>query len=98
MLKQSKWRVLSKFKSKFSHSSWSKKSDIDMLAIYEKATGKQGKHTPGGFIAQCPFPDHQDRTPSFVMYQDDQSYYCFGCNKSGSASWFKREMERTYGL
>lgn len=69
-----------------------------MVAVYENTFGRQTQRTPGGFIAQCPFPDHEDRTPSFVMYQDTQSYYCFGCHKSGSASWFKREMEKIYGL
>ena len=93
---RSKWLVRSKFQSNRS-SKWDNRAEINMVAIYEKTTNKQAKHTPGGFIAQCPFPDHEDRTPSFVMYQDDQSYYCFGCQKSGSASWFKHEMEKIYG-
>lgn len=98
MLKSNtKWTIRSGFKSRYS-SKWSKQDSIDMVAIYEKAVSKQARRTPGGFIAQCPFPDHEDRTPSFVMYQDDQSYYCFGCKKSGTASWFKREMEKIYGI
>jgi len=68
-----------------------------MIAIYEKSLNKQPRRTGGGWIGVCPFPDHQDRTPSFVMYPDTNSYFCFGCNKSGKASWFKREMERIYG-
>lgn len=27
---------------------------------------------------RCPFPEHNDSTPSFVIY-DDIRYYCFGC-------------------
>lgn len=94
---KSRWLVKSKFQSKYG-SGFNKQPEIDMVAVYEKAFGRQARPTPGGFIAQCPFPDHEDRTPSFVMYQDTQSYYCFGCNKSGSAKWFKREMEKIYGL
>lgn len=94
----SKWKIQSRFKSKFAPKKWNKSDAIDMVAIYEKKVGKPTKRTPGGYIACCPFPDHEDRTPSFVMYQDDQSYYCFGCNKSGTASWFKREMEKIYGV
>lgn len=31
----------------------------------------------------CPFPDHNDGTPSFMVYPDG-SYRCFGCDKWGS--------------
>jgi len=29
----------------------------------------------------CPF--HNERTPSFVVYQNDNRYHCFGCGKGG---------------
>lgn len=32
---------------------------------------------------RCPFPGHDDNTPSFRA-QEDGSYKCYGCNKSGS--------------
>lgn len=67
-----------------------------MIAIYERVTNKQPKRTGRGWIGVCPFPDHQDNTPSFVIYPDTQSYHCFGCEKNGKASWFKREMDRIY--
>lgn len=31
---------------------------------------------------QCPFPDHDDRSPSFSLF-DDNGYKCYGCGKSG---------------
>ena len=31
----------------------------------------------------CPFPNHQDKTPSFRA-KEDGSYKCYGCDKSGS--------------
>lgn len=31
----------------------------------------------------CPF--HSERTPSFYIYTDTNSFYCFGCQKSGNS-------------
>ncbi len=39
----------------------------------------------------CPF--HSERTPSFCVYPDTASFYCFGCHKGGDAITFVREME-----
>ena len=41
--------------------------------------------------ALCPF--HSEKTPSFVVYDDNQSYYCFGCNSGGDAITFIMEVE-----
>lgn len=30
----------------------------------------------------CPYPDHDDRSPSFVVY-DDNRFTCFGCGRKG---------------
>ncbi|MBQ7217587.1 MAG: DNA primase [Synergistaceae bacterium] len=34
-----------------------------------------------GFMGLCPF--HNEDTPSFYVYTDSQSYYCFGCKAAG---------------
>ena len=34
----------------------------------------------------CPF--HSEKTPSFYVYPDTQSFYCFGCQTSGDAVGF----------
>lgn len=34
----------------------------------------------------CPF--HNERTPSFVVFPETQSYYCFGCGEAGDAATF----------
>lgn len=39
----------------------------------------------------CPF--HSEKTPSFVVYDDNQSYYCFGCSSGGDAITFIMEAE-----
>jgi DNA primase len=31
----------------------------------------------------CPFPNHNDSTPSFLLDQDN-GYHCFGCGKHGN--------------
>ncbi len=39
----------------------------------------------------CPF--HSEKTPSFTVYTDTQSYYCFGCGAGGDVVNFIRRME-----
>lgn len=34
--------------------------------------------------ARCPLPDHRDTTPSFQIYPNQNSWYCFGCFHGGS--------------
>src|SRR5215211_2798923 len=33
--------------------------------------------------ARCPLPDHPDKSPSFVVYLDTNSWHCFGCGRGG---------------
>lgn len=44
------------------------------------------------FIGSCPF--HDDRTPSFVVYPDDQHFHCFGCQAHGDALDFVMRIEK----
>ena len=43
-------------------------------------------HTMTGL---CPF--HNEKTPSFVVYPDTQSFYCFGCGAAGDVIGFVRK-------
>ncbi len=43
------------------------------------------------FKGLCPF--HQEKTPSFFVFPDRQSYHCFGCGKSGDVISFQMETE-----
>lgn len=33
--------------------------------------------------ARCPIPDHEDRTPSFFVYPESSSWWCYGCSRGG---------------
>jgi len=39
----------------------------------------------------CPF--HSEKTPSFTVYPQDNSFYCFGCGVGGNAVTFIRQIE-----
>ncbi len=43
------------------------------------------------FRALCPF--HQEKTPSFYVSPDKQTFYCFGCQRGGSVIQFVQEYE-----
>ncbi|MBM4253771.1 MAG: DNA primase, partial [Deltaproteobacteria bacterium] len=47
------------------------------------------ENSGGRLKGLCPF--HNEKSPSFVLYGD--SFYCFGCKKSGDAITFVRETE-----
>jgi len=40
----------------------------------------------------CPF--HSEKTPSFTVFPDTASYYCFGCQSGGDVITFIRNIER----
>lgn len=40
----------------------------------------------------CPF--HSEKTPSFTVFPDTSSYYCFGCQSGGDVITFIRNIER----
>ena len=41
---------------------------------------------------KCPFPEHQDDTPSFFVNEATTQYYCFGCGRSGNLITFLDEL------
>jgi DNA primase len=43
------------------------------------------------FKGLCPF--HNEKTPSFVVFPDSQSYHCFGCGKSGDIFSFVMDTD-----
>ena len=49
------------------------------------------KHRGRTAVGLCPF--HSEKTPSFTVYPETQSYYCFGCAAGGDAVTFLRQIE-----
>jgi DNA primase len=38
-----------------------------------------------GVSSRCPFDDHDDKTPSFTIFDKNNRWQCFGCGKRGGA-------------
>lgn len=67
------------------------KKDISLVSIVE-AAGVELTHTGSKYRGLCPL--HDERTPSFFVFQDNR-FKCFGCGESGDAIDFTQKM---YGL
>src|SRR5262249_28365927 len=62
-------------------------TDIVALISEHVALKRVGRR----FQGLCPF--HTEKTPSFSVNPELGAYFCFGCNKSGDAITFLREIE-----
>lgn len=65
-----------------------RRNDIESLISNYVALKRAGSTLKG----LCPF--HSEKTPSFVVYPPDNSFYCFGCGIGGDAVTFVKQMER----
>jgi len=61
-------------------------SIVDVISLYINVE-KSGKN----FKAKCPF--HNEKTPSFFISPERNSYYCFGCGASGDIFSFVENFE-----
>ena len=59
------------------------KSTIDLKDYIANATGGIFKKNGKGYVCRCPFPDHEDKTPSFIVTPKENLWNCFGCNRGG---------------
>jgi len=50
------------------------------------------KRTGKNFKALCPF--HQEKTPSFIVSSERQTFHCFGCGEGGNCFGFLMARER----
>jgi len=62
-------------------------TDIEQVIGRYVQLRRRGKNLTG----LCPF--HSEKTPSFTVYPDTQSFYCFGCGAGGDAITFMRKIE-----
>lgn len=49
------------------------------------------KRAGSRYVACCPF--HNEKTPSFTVFPDTSSYYCFGCGAGGDVITFVMKRE-----
>ena len=61
--------------------------DIENIAGQYVALKRKGRM----LTANCPF--HNEKTPSFFVYPESQSFYCFGCGAGGDVVTFVRRVE-----
>lgn len=65
----------------------SERSDLGEIAGRYMTLKRSGRMLQG----LCPF--HSEKTPSFYIYTDSNSYYCFGCQKGGDVISFIEQVE-----
>ena len=63
------------------------KNSID-LKSYIETKGHTFKKTGKSYLCRCPFPFHEDKTPSFSVTPEKQLFRCFGCGSSGDIFTF----------
>lgn len=63
------------------------RNDIESVISSYVNLKRQGRILKG----LCPF--HNEKTPSFTVYPDTRSFYCFGCGAGGEVITFIRRIE-----
>ncbi len=64
-----------------------RRADVETIVSSYVTLKRSGKISRG----LCPF--HGEKTPSFTVYPDTQSYYCFGCGAGGDVINFIKNIE-----
>ncbi len=63
------------------------KNDIESVLSPYISLKRRGSN----LVGLCPF--HNEKTPSFTVYPEDGSYYCFGCGQGGDIITFTMRIE-----
>lgn len=63
------------------------KIDIEQVISSHISLKRRGKN----LVGLCPF--HNEKTPSFTVYPESRSFYCFGCGAGGDVISFVRRMD-----
>lgn len=64
----------------------------NIISAFESIVGtdQRMKRSGRAMLALCPF--HGESNPSFAMYEDTNSYYCFTCGVKGDSFTFIMEQ------
>lgn len=67
--------------------------NLKARAVIEDVVGQYValKRNGNRYVGLCPF--HSEKTGSFTVFADTQSYYCFGCGAGGDVITFIRSIE-----
>lgn len=68
------------------------KEAVNIIDVIE-AGGTQLNRSGVRYKGLCPF--HSEKTPSFVVNEDTQSYHCFGCGEHGDVFTFVQKTNST---
>ncbi len=63
------------------------RNDIETVVSQYVTVKRAGKN----LVGLCPF--HNEKTPSFTLYPENGSFYCFGCGAGGDVFTFTRLIE-----
>lgn len=63
------------------------RSDLEQIVSSYISLRRRGRN----LIGLCPF--HGEKTPSFTLYPENGSFYCFGCGAGGDVITFIRRIE-----
>ena len=78
---------ISRVNAEFLRELKAKSDSVEIVSNYVRLP-KRGRD----YWACCPF--HREKTPSFQVRADHQTFHCFGCNKGGNVITFIMEQER----
>src|SRR3712207_4238367 len=60
------------------------KDKVPTIDLADRLQGPGGWRKIGNrWVCQCLLPDHDERTPSFTVYPETNSWYCYGCLRGG---------------
>ena len=60
------------------------KEKVPVMDLAERLCSPGGLRKVGDrWVGRCPLPDHEDRSPSFTVYPETNSCFCFGCERGG---------------
>lgn len=63
--------------------------NIDLVSLIQ-SHGFPLKKSGSRYARQCPF--HHEKTGSFTVYPESNSFYCFGCGAGGDAATFVMKL------
>ena len=58
------------------------KAEVPTVELARRLCGEM-RQVGARWVARCPLPGHDDRTPSFTVFAETNSWYCFGACQEG---------------